>query len=441
MTHYIFLLTLLFAPGAGAAPAPVSDGLLSYKDAVQYALDHAPSLQTAKARASIADLDRRSAFSGFLPSLDLTSTHGYVGENPVSPATAATPWTSLTSLRLTETLWDNGETYTKYRISSLAEDRSELELRLAREKIVLDLHQEFQRYSLAHALNVVEREQYTLLKKQHDLMAEQFRAGMKSREDYVRVQAQLQRAELGLLKAANDIERSKRELVKILGVPVESNEAESWKFAPLEAGPIRTEDEPKAPPVPTGTLAYQANALQRKANELTVSLTSRKVWPQLSLTGNLGYELGGYLGTGARLADTDKLSYGGALTLTFNLWDWGTRRRDTQVAEKNRWIQDRELAEKEQSDRASIETLWLELGRAKKSYAISKELLALETSNFKTLESDYRRGVVRYLDLITGLRDLAAAKSAFLSAYFEYRQNLALHRYYEGKLYETTMAN
>ncbi len=435
LRHVTIFVFLSSASALGAV-----EGTLSFKDAVNYAVEHAPSLQTAKARSSIAGMQARSAFAAFLPSVDLASTHGYLGASPRS-LTAVTPWTSTTSLRLTETLWDNGESYTKYRISEVGEEKASLDLRLAREKIVLDLHQEFQRYSLAVAQNTVERDQYGLLKKQYDLMSEQYRGGMRSREDYVRVQAQLQRAELGLLRASNDVEKSKRELVRILGVPTESKEATNWTFVPLEAGTIRGEDEPAAPPSPTGTLSYQANGLQRKANELTVSLTSRKIWPQLSLSGNLGYELAGYLGTGARLADSDRFFYGAALTLTFNLWDWGIRRRDTEIAEQNRWINDRDLAEREQSDRAAIDTLWLDLNRAKKSYSISKDLLALETSNFKTLESDYRRGVVRYLDLITGLGNLASAKSAYLTAYFEYRQNLALHRYYEGKLYETTMAN
>ncbi len=431
LAGFLFLIT--------AAASGATDSTYTYRDAVRYALDHAPSLQTAKARAAISELNSSTSFAGFLPSLDLTSTHGYLGESPKSAATATTSWSSTTGLKLTETLWDNGETYTKYRIARLLEDRASLDLKNAREKVVLDLHQEYQRYSLAVALNTVEQDQFALLKKQYDMMSQQFRAGMKSREDYIRVQAQVQRAELALLKTANDVERSKRELVRILGVPTESQEAEAWKFTPLEAGPIRPEEEPKAPPSPTTTLAYQANGLQRKANELTTTLTSRKWWPQLSLTGNLGYELNGYLGTGARLADTDRLSYGAGLTLTFNLWDWGVRARDTQVAERNQWIQDRDLASQEQSDRASIETLWLELGRAKKSYSVSKELLGLETANFKTLEADYKRGAVRYLDLITALKDLATAKSAYLSAYFEYRQNLALHRFYEGKLYETTL--
>jgi outer membrane protein len=429
----ILALVLLLTLRAHGAPGP-----LTFNEAVRYALEHAPSLQSAKARAAIAQLQNRSAFAAFLPSLDLSSAHGYQGE---SPRTLATPWTSLTSLRLTETFWDNGESYTNYRISELQQERADLDLRLARERIVLELHQEYQRYSLADALNAVERDQYALLKKQHDLMEQQFRAGMKSREDYTRVQALLQRAELGLVKAANDVERSRRELIRILGVPAEESIGDGWRFAPLAPTPIRPEEEPKEAPLATGTLTYQANRIQRRANDLTVSLTSRKVWPQLSLTASVGYEVGGYLGTGARLADTDRLSYGAGLTLTLNLWDWGTRRRNTEIADKTRWIQDRDLAEREQTDRAAIESLWLELGRARKSYTISRELLQLETANFKSLENDYRRGVVRYLDLVTGLRDLASSKTAYLSAYFEYRQNLALHRYYEGKLYETTMAN
>lgn len=356
-------------------------------------------------------------------------------------ATAGTNWSSLTGLRLTETFWDNGESFTKYRITQLQEERSDLDWRQAREKTVLDLHQEFQRFSLAVALNEVEQEQFALLKKQYDLMEQQFRAGMKSREDYTRVQAQLQRSELALLKSANDVEKSRRELIRLMGVPVDGTALDGWRFTPLVASPLRPEDEPKGPPSATGTLVYRANQIQRRANDLSVSLTSRKIWPQLALTGNVGYELGGYLGTGARLADTDRFSYGAGLTLTLNLWDWGIRRRDTEIAEKTQWIQDRDLAEREQGDRASIESLWLELARARKSYGISKNLLDLETANFKTLENDYRRGVVRYLDLITGLRDLAGAKLAYLSAYFEYRQNLALHRYYEGKLYETIVAD
>ena len=72
----------------------------------------------------------------------------------------------------------------------------------------------------------------------------------------------------------------------------------------------------------------------------------------------------------------------------------------------------------------------------KVSWQLNRDLLKMEQENFTNLEDDYRQGKVAYLDLVTGLSDLLAAKTNFYTNYINLMSSLAQYRYYEGTIYD-----
>ncbi|MEO5969061.1 MAG: TolC family protein, partial [Bdellovibrionia bacterium] len=121
----------------------------------------------------------------------------------------------------------------------------------------------------------------------------------------------------------------------------------------------------------------------------------------------------------------------------YNIWDWGIRKRNVEVAHLSRDIQENTLTQNLLEVNAAINTLMLNIHRIQKSLVLNQELLASEEQTYHTLETQYREGKVAYLDLITGLNSLLDAKIQFYSTYFEALRNKAKHSYYKGKLYET----
>jgi hypothetical protein len=55
---------------------------LDLKKTIQYAVAHSPSLEATRREMSITDMNRKNAYSVFLPQLDIGSTHGIRDRDP-----------------------------------------------------------------------------------------------------------------------------------------------------------------------------------------------------------------------------------------------------------------------------------------------------------------------------------------------------------------------
>ncbi|MBI3542462.1 MAG: TolC family protein, partial [Deltaproteobacteria bacterium] len=206
-------LALVVPAGGQAAP-------LTLADAVQYAIGHSPTLDSALRAASIADLQYRNTTAAFLPSLDLTSTHGVKRTKVTNQPLADNPWTSDLNVALTETLYDNGVSLTKHRIAELALDAARIDFEGARARLARDVAIDFYKYSLAVKLGQVAQERAKILSGQFAKVSSAYRYGLKTRQDFLRFKTQVQRADIDRVSAESDVRSSVEALRKDLGVPL-----------------------------------------------------------------------------------------------------------------------------------------------------------------------------------------------------------------------------
>ncbi len=427
---HIVVVTLFLATFCQASP-------LQMPDAIHYALEHSPTLDHAQRQASIADLQARNSVASFLPSLDFSATNGWKRTKlPDQPVTPQNPWTSDLNLALTETLYDNGVSLTRYRIAGLTSEIARIGFEGARAQLALDVSLSFYRYSLAQKLFEVADQRSKILNKQFANVAAQYRQGMKTRQDFLRFKTQVQRAELDHMTADNDIRVNSADLRRLLGFPAES--AENPDFAAVEPKPFDPKTGvPATAPALEMSYGYRTSALQKKVNELNESFARRLYLPQLAITGGGTYDNNGYVGSGQAFSATSNLSWSGQLALTYNIWDWGTRARNVEIAQHTRGTQDDDVLKANLTLRQNIDTLMLQLHTLQENFKLNLELLDLSQQSYDFLEEEYRRGRISYLDIITGLNDLLDAKTRYLTSYFSLLQSLAQDRYYEGTLYET----
>ena len=405
--------------------------LMSLNEALQFALDHSPSVDSARRSQDIGGLTKQSAFGRFLPSLDFATTNGLQGANPQS---SDDPWTSQLSLTLSENLYDNGLTLTQYHVADLGKDLSDLSYFKARDQLCLNVTLQFYRYSLAVKLLAVTRQQQKLLKTQFDTMADQYKQGVKTRQDYLRFKAQLQRIEINLVAADHDSNTAEVELSRLLGSPV--GQPSRFGFAAIEPGSLNV-DFPAAPPPLERSYDFRLSRLQESIDSLNEDLIKRKYWPQVFLTGSSSYQYSNYLGNSQLLAmNSNQFSWSAQLAVQYNLWDWGIRGHDVQIAEATRLISRDTQEQNVISTRAAVETVMEDMKQLKANYEMTQELLDLSQESFDFLNQQYRVGKVGYIDIITGLSDLLDAKVQFYTSYFQVLESLAQFHFYEGTLYD-----
>ena len=148
-----------------------------------------------------------------------------------------------------------------------------------------------------------------------------------------------------------------------------------------------------------------------------------------------------YLFTGVPEWVNRSTSWNALLTLSYNFFDFGTRRRNAEIAAEQASVQANMLTSGLLDLHRDIEKLQLDLRRLAETYRLSEELFKLERSNLMLITNEYRQGKVQYLDYITQLQNFASAKTTYYSSLYELRKGQLAERYHEGSLYEAILGH
>lgn len=424
---------------AGAAEVVPSQGL-TLADAVRYALEHSPRVAEARTLADVSGLEEENAKAKLFPSLDLSTTHGIEKSLP-SPAVEASgaPVVSQLSLTLSQPLYDNGETWTRRDIASLSRELAQLTAKKARDDVMLDVARGYYRLSLSDILLGIKRQQLDLLNKQFRLTQSQYRQGLKTKKDFLRMKSELQRATISVEDADGNRRESEIALRKAIGL---DDQVSHQTFRTMAAEQVVKADPafPTQSPDPAAGYQRRLYKIESAVAEKNVKLVRRKDSPEVTLGSGVTYANAGYLNSDTPFHATDSVSWNVLLGVKYNIWDAGSRRRDIQVAEGQRVARDLQVKTQLSDLDAEIASLMTNLASLKSSHRLNKELMDLETESYGHLEEEYRQGRVAYLDLITALADLLDSRVNFYTSYVSILENLAQYRYHEGTLYEALTA-
>lgn len=189
------------------------------KKALQLALEKAPSFNSLHHQLQIATLEETTSLTKLLPSLDFSAGHSLLNE---TPKTANTPWVSELSLTLTENLYDNGVTYTQYKISQLNRKSIEWQVLQNKNKLCLEIITKYLNYSLSTKLLEIREAQHKLLMKQFKNISHFYLQGLKTRRDFLRFKTQVLRSEIDVADLKNDLQKEQEELKILIGIDVDS---------------------------------------------------------------------------------------------------------------------------------------------------------------------------------------------------------------------------
>lgn len=424
-----FFLTVGLTVGAKAAvPA------LTVQETIQLALKKSLVVESSKRQLTIAELEYSNSWSRFLPSLDLDASGGLqkaLSGNHLQNTTD--PFVSRGSLTLSEVLYDNGESLTKFTTARLKKELARLTFLRDRDKMILDLLTKFYIFSLNSRLVDAKKEQLTILEKMYQSATVQYKQGLKTKNDFLRFKIQVQRAEIDLLAAKTAAETSEIAIREI------ANAKEDIKFKPIEPQQLKSENGSLTLDIEK-TYEYQRRRVQEKINSEAVKLVERKYWPQVTLTSSVYYTNSQFINSNLPFDANHQTGWNTLVTLSFNLWDWGIRSRDIEVAQQQNLILNNQSSLVVLATQTEISTLTEDLKRLKAYLISNKELLAAEDESHRRLNEQYREGKLGYLDFITSVQNLLDAKIRFFSSQFDFATAEAKYRFYEGTLYEKVIS-
>lgn len=409
----------------------VESGPLNFQKTLKWAEEVSPSLGIIRGQLRIRELEKKNSVSVFLPQLDLRS------ENQIfrnSTDVVRPDYASFAGLYLTQTIYDNHLSITRYQTAGLQYEIAQLEYNNERDRLYLAVAEEFFNYSLAMKLFEVQEAQYNIIRKQFNTLQAQYQQGLKTRRDYLRFKSDLRRSEIELKNARASIERSLVALYRVIGVE-QVGDYKRVTFVPLDVHLTLKENVPTGAPDITTHYQYRIAELRRRIFDNDVYIVKRQYWPVINLSAGGYHAYNDYLGTGKRWSDIDAQGWSANLTLTFNLWDWGIRNRNIQIASEQRSVGQRNLAIGLNEFSAGAQNTLIQMEQSLNNFNLGKELLDLESTNYNFLEREYRNGTVSYLDLITSLRNLLNAKITVFTNYYELQSQILRYKYNEGTLY------
>lgn len=431
---YIILLHLTFIfIGQSAFSQPKH--VLTLSEAVKNALKTSPSYLSAKNAAESTKLESKNAFANFLPSIDLSASHGVKGKNPdITGELSKTPIVSGASLTLTESLYDNGESAKKYKIAKLKHDLANINLEKTKAQIIRQVLLAYYRHNIELQNLRFTQKNFDELERLARLVSNQFHQGMKTRKDYLSFKTKSHRSRLDVITAEKKYTKARSQLFELIGISPDANTTFDESVKPLIPKKALSID------ISTESLyEYKTISLQKRISESEIALASRKFWPEISLIGAASYGSSDYIDTKETWSDNDLTQWSVLLNLKFNLLDWGVRSRNIQIAKLNTNTIEQSLNSQLLESLTGLEQFKLEVKRAEESYRLSKDLQKMEEDNFALLERDYRTGNTTYLELTTGLANLLDAQSRGLEADYQ-QSNLYLQwKYYKGILSEETI--
>lgn len=426
-----FSLTLIISvANASAAELPKS-GLARL---VELAEGNSPAIRRSKLALEQTRLELKTARARFFPSVDIATEHGLRDRYP-DPDARPTAAVSSLKLSATEKLYDNGETLTNYKIAALKLERQQLLYEIERDDQLIKIANTYFDWSASWQDRQISNNKRDSLRQQFSSLEALYKQGLKTKRDVLRIETELRRIQIDLLRRDNDLENLLEKLSSQTGISREAlrkngiSAEEAALTAPIPAGPwpeLRGMENRRA----------RIYRMENRETEYQSRLIERKYWPTVELKGEIYDKYGDYLDRGLSFYDTREQGWSALITINYNIWDWGIRRRDLEVSRvKEKSTQARNEQAVLDLD-VTLRDVVLRLNEFSESARLTKELLSIEQQSYDILRAEYRNGRATYLDLITNLNSLYDARSRFASTYFALRKQQVAYAYHKGTIYE-----
>ncbi len=251
------------------------------------------------------------------------------------------------------------------------------------------------------------------------------RSGLATRNDLLKVQLQLNTAQLSQIDAANDVQLAMMGLNAIMGQPLETEvQIASRPLVPAdpEGKPFRLEEKDRNERTLTErawTTRPDVLAMQSRIEAAKASLRAARGnwWPQLFL--NAGYTYARPNPRYQPTRDAFKSTWDIGVHLQFDLWTWGATGDQTQQAEAA--LTQTEVMYEQLKDNIALDVKrqWLAVQRAAEKLRVASLAIEQAEEHQRTMNDTYKQGLATSTDLLDASFALLQARTNYSAALVE----------------------
>ncbi|MBQ3363064.1 MAG: TolC family protein [Muribaculaceae bacterium] len=314
-------------------------------------------------------------------------TVNHLGESLNDALQANNHNTFAGSIILTQPLYMGGAISTLNRVADLKEELAANTLEARRQSTLYEIDNIYwQVVSLRHKQSLAES--YLDLVKKLDRDVEKMtEAGLTTRGDKLSVQVRVNEAEMALAKVIDGLSLTKMLLCQLCGLPLEE---------PIELADERADEiaAPAALPTAVGIDNRPELRLLQNAIDLThqeVNLLKAENRPQVSL-------MGGYAVTNPNAFNGFQHRFGGfwhvGLQVRIPIWNWGDVKYKVQAAKDATRVANLELEDTREKIELQVSQNRFRVSEANKNLALAKSNIASAEENLRMAKRGFEEGVV-----------------------------------------------
>ena len=429
---YIFLLlTPIF--NSFSTIAQEIDGVsgIGIQQIIAITLENNYEIKISRNSSKSAAIDAVPGNAGYLPTVSFSAGYNYASSNtdlvfadPTSPeinATGAVTENLNAGITLNYNIYSGGNrkyTYEKLKNESYI---SELQLQQSIESSVLNVVSQFLNVVNYYDAYKINEESVDISKKRYERAENNYAFGAMSKLELLNAEVDLRNDSTNLVQSKIAFDKSLKDLNNLMGINPDSTYTLNPDFTIEEDLAVASLLEEAL----TKNTSYLISRTSIRSRELDLKINKASYLPTLDLSG--GYEYSD-ISYGASFIKTQtSLGWNAGLTLSYNIFDGGTRKRQKEKAE----IQ---ILNQQLSIEQTKNNLKTDLLKAYDDYLSNIELLSMTERNLNSAMVNYERSTEAFsTGQITGI-ELREAQLNLLNA----KYNVSLQRI-QAKISEVSL--
>lgn len=420
---------------------------LTLDEAINIALQRNSSLQAAINNLRTYESGKLASYGNLLPSLNASGSWGWTRNEDAGTSYNIGGFFITVPPSVTEnrnwsvradaswTLFDGLANFASVSQSENELEAARLSLQRLKQDVVFQTVSLF--YDVINSKQLLTVAQDDLLREQknYETISERNKLGAVTLADVYAQQVNLGNAELAEIRAKNNLESSKADLLYYLGLDVlqEYNFPDEFTVEELDMIKSRINKEYDNVSVlvsdaMNNRFDYKSALLQLESANDGITIARSGHFPRL--TNSMGFS--SFTNKPGNLFDSKSYSVG--LTLSIPIFSGFSVDDRVEVATVNAMNREVELTDLERDIKRNIKKTYLDLQAAEKSLIVSEKNVEAAEENLRIEEEKYNLGSSRLLDVLVARTNYTNARVNFINAQFAYIVLSEQLKYYIGVL-------
>lgn len=398
ITSFLCLAALIACSGIYA-----QEKVLSLQEAREMALKNNNSLKKAAQNTQAAQAAEQASRTLNKPSLDA----GLMGLYLSDPINTLLPeYSGNASLALTQLVYAGGKINYAKKAASKAVEMSQLQNQLATGEVLLKTETTYWNIANLNEKVILSKKYISLLETLLNDLNNSFNAGLIYKNDVLRVQVQINAAQLDLKRVQDGLILSRMSLAQLIGSQnsdfiIAADFKEDYILPFEEEGRVKSLGRPE-------TALLKSTV---EINELQSNMLNASRRPTVALSANGLYASGKAINFSN--GKDQMAAFYGLVNVSIPIFDWGNRKLKVREQDFKTEAQKTELQEVQQLIALEVRDAYLLLGQAKNRVALTRESLSSAEENLRLYNDRFEAGTV------TG-KDVLEAQVLWQQAYSEH---------------------